>query len=146
VAQNVVPHLVPHDEDHFVRGEPVHQRVPQHDPLGGSETGHVGVDLPRVLALGHLVHSAALDAGPLGQRDDPGLERAVPHRSEAVEQRVDPDRRHHQRQRRERNGRDTGPEPPPVRAPAQQQIRDPEREGHDHTTDADGLGAVAEEL
>lgn len=116
VAEHVVPHLVPHHEEHLRRLELGEQGVPEHDPLGVQEAGHVGVHGVRVDALGDLVDAAALDARPIGEREDLGLQRPVLHRPELVEQRVDPDRGDDHHQDHERHREQPGVDPPAPRA------------------------------
>ena len=142
--EDVVPHLVGHHERDLVRRETFEQGVPEHDPLGAPDAGDIGVHQLGVLALVHLVDPGRPDPGPLGERDDAGLEHLVPHRAEAVEQRGDPDRAHDQRQRGERSGRQAGPEPPAPGTLPQQEVGNPQDQHGDDCADDHALGPIAQ--
>ena len=55
-------HLVAHDEENFVVAIAIEQCVPEHDPLGAPEPGHIRVHSLRIFALGNFEDAARLDA------------------------------------------------------------------------------------
>src|SRR5712692_818628 len=128
MTEYVVAHFMPHDEEHFPVVELGKQSIPENNPLGAADAGHVGIDRLGVLAFLDFVNPAALDAGPAGQRENFSLQVLVLHVTEFVEERIDPDRRDQDDEEQERHGQDTRVEPPAPGTFLEQEIGNPEKE------------------
>src|SRR5262249_39777498 len=89
-------------------------------------------------------NAAALDAGPLGQRQNLRLKLLVLHRPEFVEERVDPDRRDQDRQNEEGNRQQPGVKPPSARTLFEQQIRNPQKQKSADDPDQQPFKLIAE--
>jgi hypothetical protein len=139
-------HLMRHDEQDLIRAELGQHRVPQHDSLAGSDACNIRVDGPGIHTLVDLVHPASGNAGAVRQGQNSGLHCAIGHPVELVEQRIDPERRDNQNERRDRCASQPCVQPPVPRASPQQQVGDPENQREADATDHHGLYPVAEPL
>ena len=112
VVQAVMAELVREHRFDFRRLEPAHQRVEQHDALGGAETGEEGVAVARALRAVHQVQAARLEAAALEQPLDALGELALADRRELVEQRHDESGIDHHQHERVADPQDPDVEPP----------------------------------
>ena len=115
VAEDVMPHLVGHDDQQLFLLEAGNQGIPENDPLGAKHPRDVGVERLGVDALVDLEDPAAFDSRAAGKIQDRLLEPLVFHGTEIVEQGIDPDRLDQHGREQEGHGKEGRVQPPPAR-------------------------------
>ena len=88
-----MPEFVRQHETDFVRPGPGQQRVVEHEPAGSPESRHIGVRLAGASTGVRDEHLFDRQLRPFGERPQFGRELCVVERAEAIEQRLDQQRR-----------------------------------------------------